>query len=210
MAHQVIYRTTDPEFKPYGRLLPIHGDELKPLIEAAESLEMPESGSRYEASLDVLEQQGIFDRFRNEFYGELPVEIGCCWGHNRQLGALEWHASSEINVAATDFVLLLGKREEMEDGRYDSAKVKAFSIEKGQAVEIYATTLHFCPCTENTDGFRCIVVLPKDTNLPLERTPADPLLFRKNKWIVCHVDNSVLLGRGVAPGLYGDCFSNDK
>jgi len=200
------YRATDPEFKRYGRLLSVPTDEI---VVAAETLEMPDSGARYEPSLDVFERLSVTDVLRDEFFGELPIEIGCCWGHNRQLGALEWHASSEINIAATDFTLLLGKVDEMVDGTYHAADVKAFLIEKGQAVEIYATTLHFCPCTENAGGFRCVVALPKGTNLPLERTPIDPFLFRKNKWIVCHVDNDVLKQKGIKPGLYGHCHPSE-
>lgn len=201
-----IYRVTDPEFHPYGRLLSLPEDELKTLIEVTETLEMPEHGALYEASLESMEQLKIAARFRNEYFGELPIEVGCCWGHNRQLGALEWHASSELNVAVTDFILILGKRDEMKEGKYDASQTKSFLIEKGQAVEIYGTTLHFCPCTENSAGFRCVVVLPRETNLPLERKPKDPLLFRKNKWIVCHVDNETLIARGVQPGLHGDCY----
>ena len=201
-----IYRVTDPEFKRYGRLLSVPTDEI---IATAAALEMPDSGVRYEPSLDVFERLSVADVFRDEFFGELSIEIGCCWGHNRQLGALEWHASSEVNIAATDFTLLLGKIDEMVDGTYHTADVKAFLIEKGQAVEIYATTLHFCPCTENIEGFRCVVVLPKGTNLPLERTPIDPFLFRKNKWIIRHVDNDVLKQKGVKPGLYGPCHPSE-
>lgn len=204
---KTLFRAVDPEFRPYGRLLPIEGEALEPLVEAAATLAMPESGSRYEATLENLEELAIADRFRDEYFGELPIEIGCCRGYNRQLGALEWHASSEINVAATDFVLILGKLDEMENGRYDFARTKFFLIEKGQAVEIYATTLHFCPCTEDANGFRCVVILPRESNLPLEREPNDPLLFRKNKWIICHDDNETLKARGVRPGLFGACFT---
>ena len=41
-------------------------------------------------------------------FGEMEIQIGYCNGHNSMLNALEYHKSSEINVAATDAVLLLG------------------------------------------------------------------------------------------------------
>ena len=48
------------------------------------------------------------------FYGELPIQIGYCNGHNELLNAVEYHRSSEINLAATDAVLILGS-----EGRCD-------------------------------------------------------------------------------------------
>jgi len=49
--------------------------------------------------------------------------------------------------------------------------------------EVYATTLHYAPCNANENGFRCVVVLPKDTNLSLEnrinKCGEDALLFAK-------------------------------
>jgi hypothetical protein len=199
-----IHRITDPEFIRYGKQLAIPSAEI---IAAAKTLEMPITGTRYEPSIDVLEQADITPVLRNDYYGELPIQVGCCWGHNDQLNALEWHNSSEINIAATDLILMLGHTDEMRDRHFDSANIKAFLLKKGDVIEVYASTLHFCPCTENEEGFRCIVVLPKGTNLPLEGTPTNPLLFRKNKWLICHIDNAVLKGRGAYPGLSGENLS---
>lgn len=201
MAEQIkILRVTDPEFKPYGELVDLPTADL---IAEAAKLEMPAEGATYQASVEALEKVGETSAFQNEIYGELPVQTGCCWGHNNKLNALEWHKSSEINIAVTDFVLLLAKQEEMIDGKLDSAKVKAFLVKKGETVEVYATTLHFCPCTVDPAGFNCIVILPKGTNIPLDGTPNDKLLFRKNKWLICHEENEVLKGKGVCPGIFG-------
>ena len=46
-------------------------------------------------------------------YGELPIQIGYCNGHNCMLNALEYHRSSEVNVAATDAVLMLGSQQDI-------------------------------------------------------------------------------------------------
>lgn len=191
---------TDPEFKPYGELVDLPTADL---IAEAARLEMPAEGATYQAAIEALEKVGETAAFQNEIYGELPIQTGCCWGHNNKLNALEWHKSSEINIAVTDFVLLLAKQEEMIDGKLDSAKVKAFLVKKGETVEVYATTLHFCPCTADPAGFNCIVILPKGTNVPLDGTPADKLLFRKNKWLICHEENEVLKAKGVCPGIFG-------
>ena len=60
------------------------------------------------------------------------------------LNALEYHRSSEANVAVTDIILLLGQQSDItEDFTYDTAQLEAFFIPAGTAVELYATTLHY-------------------------------------------------------------------
>lgn len=197
----MIYRVTDSEFRPYGRVI---SNDASELIAAAAKLEMPAEGSKYEASIPALEATSAMGWFTDEVYGEMPIQIGCCWGHNNTMNALEWHRDSEINVAVTDFVLILAKLEDVVDGRLDSAKCKMFEVKAGETVEVYATSLHFCPCTTDPEGFSCVVVLPKGTNVPLEKKPADPLLFRKNKWLICHENAEGLKSRGVVPGIFGE------
>lgn len=206
MAEQMkIYRVTDPEFKSYGRVIAVDASEL---IDTAKKMEMPAEGSKYEASLDALEATKVMDWFMDVVYGEMPVQIGLCWGHNRQMNALEWHRDSEINVAVTDFVLILAKLDDLDaNGRLDSAKCKMFQVKAGETVEVYATSLHFCPCTTDPAGFSCVVVLPKGTNLPLAKESSDPLLFRRNKWIICHENAEGLKSRGIVPGIYGENWS---
>ncbi|MBQ1263664.1 MAG: DUF4867 family protein, partial [Oscillospiraceae bacterium] len=65
------------------------------------------------------------------------------------------------------------------------------------------TSLHFCPCEVNENGFGCVVALSKGTNTDLEITPSDKKLFRKNKWIIAHEENTALINRGVVAGISG-------
>jgi hypothetical protein len=119
------------------------------------------------------------------------------------LNATEWHTSSEVNLAITPLVLILGKRTDIRDGKINSADMKAFYVPAGALIEVYATTLHFCPCQVSDEGFGCVVVLPLGTNVPLDYEVSDPLLFRKNKWIIAHEENQTLIDRGVVAGIYG-------
>lgn len=119
------------------------------------------------------------------------------------MNATEWHTSSEINIAVTPLVLILGHIWDIGDGKIDSSKFKAFYLPKGTVVEVYATSLHFCPCEVSKKGFGCVVALPKDTNTNLEVEPQDKLLFRKNKWIIAHCENEALINRGVVAGITG-------
>lgn len=61
-------------------------------------------------------------------FGELPIQIGYCNGHNSKLNALEYHRSSEVNVAVTDIILLLGSEQDIaSDFTYETSKVGGFS-----------------------------------------------------------------------------------
>lgn len=203
-----IYRVTDSEFKLYGRVLDMDTSEI---ITAARKIPMPSEGSRYEASTADFEELGTARLIQNEFLGGVPSQTGYCWGYNTMLNALEWHTSSEINIAVTDLVLILGKIYDLEDGvRYNSANTKAFLVKGGEAIEVYATTMHFCPCMTEKTGFGCVVALPKGTNTELEHTPNDKLLFRKNKWLIAHVKNKGLTNRGAVAGIYGENYDLSK
>ena len=82
-----------------------------------------------------------------------------------------------------------------DDFTYDTSKIEAFLLPANTAVEIYATTLHYAPCNAKEDGFRCVVVLPKDTNLELDTSHKtegeDKLLTAKNKWLIAHKDSGL-------------------
>ena len=133
-----IYSVSDPEFRPYGKVLT--GFDTSALVAAMQTVPMPERGTAYEPAIEALETCGIFDAMQNRAYGGLPIQIGMCWGYNTKLNCLEYHRDSEINVGEQDFILLLAKEDEIEDGQLDTAKVKAFRVPAGTAVEIYGTT----------------------------------------------------------------------
>lgn len=196
-----IYGVDDASFAEYGRR--ITGADVAEIVEAGKNIAFPKEGSVYEASTPAFEKLEIADWIRRECYGELPTQVGYCYGHSNFLNAWEWHTSSEINIAVTDMVLILAKLSDYQGGNIDSAKAKAFLLKAGDMVEVYATSLHFCPCEVDKKGFGCVVALPKGTNLPLEETVSNPLLFRKNKWLIAHEENEGLIARGVVSGITG-------
>ena len=135
-----------------------------------------------------------------------PIQIGYCNGDNHKLNALEYHRSSEIDIAATDLILLLGRQQDIEEGDiYDTAKAEAFFVPAGTAVELYATTLHYAPCSVAEGGFRCVIVLPKGTNEDLPFEPAkegeNRLLTAVNKWLIAHEEAGI---EGAFCGLRGE------
>ncbi len=187
-----IYSVSDHAFKPYGKVLT--GFDTAALVAAMKTIPMPESGTAYEPGIEVLEACGIFNEMRDRAYGGMPIQIGMCWGYNTKLNCLEYHRDSEVNVGETDFVLLLAKEDEIEDGMLDTAKVKAFRVPAGTAVEVYGTTLHYAPCQTTEAGFRVAVVLPKGTNTETPvfeaKSEEDTWLTARNKWLLAHPDSS--------------------
>ena len=63
--------------------------------------------------VDNIEELNRLDKIakdiKEKFFGGLPTQLGYCRGHANFMNAWEWHTSSEINVAITDLVLILGK-----------------------------------------------------------------------------------------------------
>ena len=196
-----IFDTDSKEFSVFGRKLDLNTDEI---VKVAEGIKNPEIGSLYDASLTEFEKLKIAEEIGEECFGEMGCQVGYCRGHSNRLNAFEWHTSSEINVAVTDLVLILARVDQIENRKIDSSLSKVFYIKKGEAIEVYATSLHFCPCEVEKSGFGCVVALPRGTNLPLERAHNDPFLFRKNKWIIAHEENASLIERGVTAGVYGE------
>lgn len=199
-----IYSVYDKEFKNYGCI--INNYNTAEIIFKCEKIEMPKFGSVYQASVSELEQTSIYDDIKNEVFGEMDIQIGICQGYNDTLNALEYHKCSELNIAVTDMVLFLGLEQEIENGKYDSANVKAFYVPKGEMIEMYATTLHYCPCQVSQKGFSSVVILTKGTNTILTNKPKDKLITNKNKWLFCHRDCKELIELNVVIGIEGENY----
>ena len=198
-----IKKITDAAFRKYGRV--VQGIDFGELIEAIKNETPLPEGVAYEPSIEVLEATQSAKELQKKTYGELPIQVGYCNGHNYKLNAVEYHRNSEINVAATDAVLLLGMQQDItDDFTYDTAKMEAFLVPAGTAVEIYATTLHYAPCSADEGGFKVGIVLPKGTNYPLTQSHEgweDSLITAQNKWLIGHAEGG--LDAGAHIGLIG-------
>lgn len=189
----------DDSFKAYGRV--IAGVDASGLVEAMQETEAPEDAVVYYPSIDALEKLPVAKAVKNSFFGELDMQMGYCNGTNNKMNAVEYHRCSEFGVAASDLILLLGKQQDVEvseDGgnfSYDSVKAEAFLVPKGTVYEMYATTLHYAPCSVEGKPFRNVVILPKGTNEDLTEErgslPEDKLLTAKNKWLIAHEEAGI-------------------
>lgn len=200
---------SDPAFAPYGRI--VEGYDFSGLISWMKAAsEMPDAGNVYHASVPELEDDPVVSAVEQHLYGEMPVEVGYCNGMNTTYNGFEYHKGSEINVAVTDFMLVLGHVWEIWDNTYRVEDAKVFFVERGTAIEMYQTTLHLSPCRVTDEGFKDIVILPRGTNTPLEHKGGEreegegELLLQRNKWVIAHPEREPLIRQGAHPGLLGE------
>ena len=199
------YSVYDTEFDSYGRV--IKDFDVTEIVAAAKTIENPSEGSAYVPSEPKFEVLETAKKITDSLFGEMPTQVGYCWGYNTTLNATEWHTASEINIAITDIVLILGHVWDIKDGFVDSADMKAFYVPAGTAIEAYATSLHYCPCQTSDSGFGCVVGLPKGTNTQLDKEHEGKLLWAKNKWLLAHKDNTELLEKGAVAGITGENYT---
>lgn len=203
-----IYPVTSLEFARYGRVISGYEGECAAITGALNAhTPLPEATGYVpeEPALQQLPQARVLGR---SLYGGMPVQFGWCNGHNTRLNCLEYHRDSEFNLGTEDFILLLAKQEEIENGQLDTARVKAFRVPAGVLVEVYATTLHYAPChTDPARGFRVMVALPKGTNTDKPELPVqggdDAWLWACNKWLLAHPDSDEAR-QGAAAALVGE------
>lgn len=193
----------DADFRKYGKVL--EGYDFSALLRAMRHTPVPEDVV-YVPSCEEMESLEVAKELQNKGFGGLPIQIGYCNGHNKKLNAVEYHRNSEINVAVTDLVLLLGCQQDIEeDFTYDTSKIEAFLVPAGTGIEVYGTTLHYASCNTEDSGFQCVVVLPKGTNteltFPVKETGEEKLMTAKNKWLIGHEEAAI---DGVFNGLKGE------
>ena len=199
-----IYSVTDPEFKEYGRV--IENVQIDAIRNALKETPLPEDVI-YVPDCDAISSLDEAKKLSLSLFGGLPTQYGYCNGHNTKLNCLEYHRCSEFNLGTEDFILLIARQQEIENGLLDTAKVKAFKAPAGVLIEVYATTLHYAPCHADAEkGFQVLVVLPKGTN---EEAPVlcgmpdeDKYMTAANKWLLPHPESSEAAG-GAVIGLTG-------
>lgn len=207
LNNKKVYSVFDDEFKTFGNVL---NYDMSEYIEyMINNTDIPENGNIYVASVSEMEVLGTTENIKNTIYGGMDIQIGYCNGRNSTYNGFEYHKGSEINVAVTDFVLVLGHTWQIEDNKYYVGSETLFFVPKGTVIEMFQTTLHLSPCKVNDEGFKDIVILPKGTNTPLEKKVENPcgeevLLLQKNKWVIAHPEREPLIKQGAFAGLIGE------
>ena len=179
---------TSKEFSKYGYVL--EGDFSEVTSFLISSSPMPKENNLYQRDDEEFKKLPSIKVIQEKVYGLGAIEAGYCNGYNTKLNCLEYHTCPEVDIAATDLVLLLSAQDDIKNGQIDSKDVMAFYIKKGTAVVLYPYTLHFSPCRVNDAGFKCAIILTEGTNRDLTSRPNDPKLWRENKWLLAHKESS--------------------
>ena len=205
------------EFKSYGRVIEGYGADA--LIEYLKGFtQIPEQGNVYVASVPEMEALPVVRELQEAVFGGMPVQCGYCNGKNSTYNGFEYHKGSEINVAATDLMLVLGHSWDISDDlTYSVDQAQPFFVEKGTVLEMYGTTMHLSPLRTADSGFKCAVILPRGTNTPPsaeEKAAAEAaaergdkearLLLQRGKWVISHPDREPLMKQGAWPGVTGE------
>ncbi|MFC4736845.1 DUF4867 family protein [Bacillus daqingensis] len=191
-------------FKKYGNVL--DSQKFASSIKILEETKMPIEENMYVASDETLENDQNSMEEAAFVFGEMELQSGYCNGYTSAINAMEFHKSSEINAAATDLILCLGKLNQMKES-FSTDDAEFFYIKKGEAFEVFAETLHFAPMAVSNEGFKCLVILPKGTNEELTNhalIKKDKRLFKKNKWLLAHPERKKLIDQGAWAGLNGE------
>lgn len=219
-----VYSVFDEMFKKFGRIHP--GHDLSELITyMEENTTIPEEGNVYVPSVEPMELTHIARTIKGVIYGGMPIQIGYCNGRNSTYNGFEYHKCSEINIAVTDMMLVLGLSTDIKNYHYNNDDATVFFVPKGTMIEMYQTTLHLSPIKVCDEGFKDVVILSEGTNTPLspkEKKERDSimnnianrnvedkdvettLLLARNKWVIAHPDRKPLIDQGAYPGIIGD------
>jgi hypothetical protein len=189
----------DPAFSDFGQVF--RDLKFPDLVETALRQFPFKEGTSYVASSPELEATGSFREIQSTLFAELPLQAGLCWGDNTRLNGMEYHKSSEIIVAATEMVLLLGRLQDVTETGWHSDKGIGFYVPPGAVIELYATTLHLAPCRTGAGPFYAVIILPRGTNTPLEGKP-EGFRWMNNKWLLAHPEGPAA-ARGASLGITG-------
>lgn len=198
-----IYSAESSEIYRYGRL--IEGIDFSDMCAHVMTSSDPEK-TAYIRDLEILRDCDSFPEVHKRVYREkILLQTGLCFGMNSKMNGMEYHEGSEVIVALTDLVLILGRKEEIKDNSWDSSLAKCFLLPKGSALELYSGTLHLAPCRVTEKPFCSVIILPEGTNTPLDnkKTEENPLLFMNNKWLICHKESPAVSKGGFA-GIRGE------
>ena len=203
-----VFSVFDEAFRTFGNV--IAGYDFSALTDyLTKETDIPETGNVYVPSVPAMESTQIARTIMADLYGGMPIQIGYCNGRNTTYNGFEYHKGSELNVAATDCMLVLGHTWQIENNCFRVGNETVFFVPQGTAIELFQTTLHLSPCRVCDAGFKVAVVLPRGTNTPLKAQPTTrageaQLLLQTNKWVLSHPDREPLMKQGAFPGLLGE------
>ena len=136
-----IFPVTDPEFKPYGRVVTGLDTAKAEILAALANTPLP-AATNYVAEDAALQELPAAVEVSEHLFGGMPCQLGWCNGHNTYLNCLEYHRDSEFNLGTEDFVLLLARQEEIAGGKLDTAHPDSAEAKAGAYVGLVGENVH--------------------------------------------------------------------
>lgn len=195
----------DSAFNEYGVVH--HRENLKEVFDVMSKFEIPKEGTQYIASIPELEKCRAIKGIQRDVFAEIPIDAGVTMGHSDTFTAFEYHQCSELNIMLDDVVMVLGKRQTLEEyGSIDpNREAKMFYVPKGTVIELYNDTLHYAPIQVTKAGYKVIVVVIHGTNavLPKGVKSDNPRVVKKGKFQVVHETRKDKIAQGYQVALTG-------
>ncbi|WP_412989811.1 DUF4867 family protein [Pediococcus siamensis] len=169
-------------------------------------IEIPTDHNDYVPDDETLEKDATIQQIAADVYAGMPISAGPCVGQSTSFSAIEFHQGSEVNIAFTDVVMVLGKRRDIHDYEYDAeTHAKLFFVPAGTVFEMYSDTLHYSPCKVDESGFKVIVMVLQGTNQPLPAgfKATNKMIVKQNKFQMAHASRTDKIAQGILPGVKG-------
>ena len=182
-----IQNVSDAAFKKYGKV--ITGLDCSDIIAAMAETPCPENVV-YVPGAESLESCASAKDIAYTLYGGMPVQIGYCNGNNHKLNGLEYHRDSEVNIAVTDLILLIGSEQDIENGSTIRLRSKRSSCPPAPLSRFTPPRCTTRRAMQTTAASSASSHCRKGTNTDIEKrapkTEEDKMLFARNKWLLMH------------------------
>lgn len=188
--HVKIRGITNVTFRKYGMI--VTGCDFEDMIKYMEErTPIPEEGCVHVSSIKSMGKYECTRHIQDNYFGEIPIQIGYCNGINSKLNCLTYHKSNTILLAVTDMVIFVGRVQDIYDSQYEVSKAEAYFVPEGVAIELYSCTLYSLPCRIEPSGFKCLKIGLKGTGAAAKNVDISDGPIKKNEWILAHPSYSI-------------------
>ena len=209
-----IFSVTDPEFKPYGRVVTGLDTAKAEILAALANTPLP-AATDYVAEDAALQELPAAVEVSEHLFGGMPCQLGWCNGHNTYLNCLEYHRDSEVQSGYRRFCAVAcqagGNRGRQAGHRQRSRRSASRQAHWWKSTPRRCTTRP--AMWTQPKGTRVLVALPKGTNTakPAIKNDGgdDPQLWACNKWLLAHPDSAEAKA-GAYVGLVGKISTFDS
>lgn len=192
------------EFLKYGQIYSQF--VINDILNYLNKQQISPNSNQYNPSEQQLEEINEIKTISNYIFPGIKTESGSCNGHCTNFTAVEYHQGSEVNIFATDVIMVLGKRYQIKNEYFDTDRdAKLFFIPAGSIVEFYSDTLHYTPIMVHHSGFQIVVMVIKGTNqeFAIPYNGGNQRVVKVNKFQLVHPIRKDKIQKGQKVGLKG-------